>query len=80
MTHGFIITLASGSYPGAKCFVSRFGGGWRRFLQREMAYVFKTRDEAQAAIREMVSEIRYEAPEINLNLAARFKEAQIVPV
>jgi hypothetical protein len=45
-----------------------------------MAYVFKTRDEAQDAIREMVGEIRYEAPEINLNLAARFKAAQCVAV
>jgi len=80
MTHGFIITLASGSYPGTKCFVSRVRGEWRRYLEREMAYVFKTRDEAQDAIREMVAEIRYEAPEINLNLAARFKEAQIVAV
>ena len=81
MTHGFIITLPTGCVPGTKCFVSPGISLWfSRYLEREMAHVFKTRDEAQDAIREMVGELRYEAPEINLKLAACFKEAQIVAV
>jgi hypothetical protein len=79
MTHGFIITLASGSYPGAKCFVAQSHGSWCRYLEREMAYVFKTAKDAQDAITEIVAEIRYEAPELNLDLAERFQKAQIVP-
>lgn len=79
MTHGFIITLASASYPGAKCFVAQSHGVWCRYLEREMAFVFKTKDAAQDAIRKMVHEIRYEAPELNLDLAERFQKAQIVP-
>ena len=80
MTQGFIIELASGSFPGMSCFVFKDKEwGWSRHTEREMAHVFGTATEAQDAIREMLREIRYQAPEINHSLWTRLKEAEIVP-
>ena len=87
MTQGFIITLASSSYPGAKCFVYNMGGQfqrtgkkvWGRITIPEMAYVFSTVAEAQAVVNELMAEIRYQAPEVNGHLAARLAQAEIVP-
>lgn len=87
MTQGFIITLASNSFPGAKCFVYNMGGFgfsggrkiWGRITELEMAYVFSTVAEAQAVVNELMAEIRYQAPEVNGHLAARLAQAEIVP-
>ena len=85
MTHGFIIMLASGSFPGSKCFVYNVGSvrygekAWGRHIEREMAYVFASEAEAHDALRAMAREIKYHAPECNNNLAARLGQAEIVP-
>jgi len=80
MTHGFIIMLASNSFPGASCFVYKYSDKlWGRHTEREMAHVFSSESEARDVIRTMINEIRYEAPELNGALAYRLKEAAIVP-
>ena len=86
MTQGFIIMLASSSYPNTKCFVYNvakpFGGTdkkvWGRITIPEMAYVFSTVAEAQAVVNELMAELRYQAPEVNGHLAARLAQAEIV--
>ena len=85
---GFVIMLQSSTNPARKCFVYNAGGfgidrgqkAWGRVFDRDAAYVFDTVDEAQAVLKEMVDEIRYQAPEINGRLAARLAEAEIIPV
>ena len=80
MTQGFIIVLASGSFPGMSCFVFKDRKwGWSRDMAREMAHVFDTEAEARDAIREMIREIRYQAPERNHDLWGRLLTAKIVP-
>lgn len=85
MTHGFIIMLASGSFPGSMCFVYNVGSvrygekAWGRHTEREMAYVFGSEAEAHDALCAMAREIKYQAPELNNNLAARLGKAKIVP-
>lgn len=80
MTHGFIIMLASSSFPGVKCFVYKYTESvWGRHTEREMAHVFSSESEAQDAVHEMMAEIRYQAPEINGHLGARLAQAEIVP-
>ena len=80
MTHGFIIMLASGSFPGVKCYVYKYTDElWGRHTEREMAYVFGSEAEAHDALCAMAREIKYQAPELNNNLAARLGKAKIVP-
>lgn len=80
MTQGFIIMLASGTFPGSMCFVYMDKKwGWSRHTERKMAHVFDSMWAAQGAIRDMRKEIRYEAPELNNNLTARLAKAEIVP-
>ena len=77
---GFIISLASGSFPGTVCYVFRDTGYWGRHVQLKMAHVFDSREEAEAVLKEMAAEIRYQAPEINNNLARRLAQANIIPL
>ena len=80
MTQGFIIVLASGSFPGMSCFVFKDKAcGWSRHTEREMAHVFGEEAEARDAIREMLQDIRYQAPELNNHLGGRLSKAEIVP-
>ena len=77
---GFIISLASGSFPGTVCFVFRDRGYWGRHVELKMAHVFDSREEAEAVLKEMAAEIRYQAPELNNGLAARLAQANIIPL
>ena len=77
---GFIISLASGSFPGTMCFVFRDDGYWGRHVELKMAHVFDSREEAEAVLKEMAAEIRYQAPELNNSLAARLAQANIIPL
>lgn len=80
MTQGFIITMASSSFPGMLCFIYKYTDRvWGRHTEREMAHVFASEDEARDAVREMLQEIRYQAPEVNGDLAFRLRTAEIVP-
>jgi len=80
MTQGFIIMLASSSFPGVKCFVYKYTDKlWGRHTEREMAHVFSSEPEARDVIRTMIKEIRYEAPELNGALTSRLMAAEIVP-
>jgi len=80
MTQGFIIMLASGTFPGSMCFVYMDKQwGWSRHTERKMAHVFDSERAAMGAIGDMLKEIRYEAPELNNNLAARLVKAEVVP-
>ena len=45
---GFIISLASGSFPGTMCYVFRDSGYWGRHTHLKMAHVFDSREEAEA--------------------------------
>ena len=76
---GFIISLASGSFPGTMCFVFRDGGCWGRHVELKMAHVFDSHEEAEAVLKEMAAEIRYQAPERNNSLAHRLAQANIIP-
>ena len=77
---GFIISLASGSFPGTVCYVFRDAGYWGRHVHLKMAHVFDSREEAEAVLKEMAAEVRYQAPEINNNLARRLAQANIIPL
>jgi len=84
MCQGFIIQLASASFPGASCFVYRLTTSgvpavWGRITERAEAHVFKSRESALACISTMLDEIRYQAPELNGSLGSRLAAAQIVP-
>ena len=76
---GFIISLASGSFPGTVCYVFRDAGFWGRHTHLKMAHVFDSREEAEAVLKEMAAEIRYQAPELNNGLALRLAQANIIP-
>ena len=86
MVQGFIITLASSSYPNTKCFVYNVAEPfkdtdkkvWGRITIPRLAYAFSTVAEAQAVVNEMMAEIRYQAPELNGHLAVRLRAAEIV--
>ena len=76
---GFIISLASGSFPGTVCYVFRDQGCWGRHTHLKMAHVFDSLEAAEAVINEMAAEIRYQAPELNNDLARRLAQANIIP-
>ena len=78
-TRGVIVRLESGSFPGASCYVFRDRRGrWSRITAREEAEVFATEADARAQVAELLAEIRYQAPELNLSLEKRLSEAEYI--
>ena len=85
----YVVKIRSASFPGNSCYLMRsdFSSRWKwsRVLEKDLAYKFRSRIEAQRAIQQAIDEIlkntsAYQAPEINECVLGRLSSASIVAV